>query len=102
MAWPTGTGAAALADEAGTPLANALYYVRLLTAEPTWEDLSGLERTLVRLPTDSDEWLHSFLELDGLQGLLDVLSHSLQKASRPRHGGRPLIRTGSMTARCGG
>ena len=56
----------------------------------------------MRLPADSDDWLHSFLELDGLQGLLDVLSHSLQKASRPRHGGRPLIRIGSMTARCGG
>lgn len=55
----------------------ALESVRMLRAEPGVESLAELERTLIRLPSSgSNDWLECFLQLDGLQALLDVLGHS--------------------------
>ena len=38
--------------------------------------LLALQQTLRALPSADDGWLDSFLALDGMQALLDVLSHS--------------------------
>ena len=59
---------------------SALSHVRALAAEPSAETLGALQRTLSQLsPARSSAdaaWLESFLALDGVQAVLDVLSHS--------------------------
>ena len=60
-------------------IGSALEHVRALSASPSAADLAELQRTLTHLPTPDDGWLDSFLALDGVQALLDVLSHSQQQ-----------------------
>lgn len=54
---------------------NALMLVQSLRADPKIETLVNLERTLISV-SSSASWLESFLKLDGIGALLDVLSHS--------------------------
>ena len=69
--------------ESAAALGSALQHVRALSAEPTPESLGALQRTLHQLPSNDDGWLESFLALDGLQALLDVLAHSQQQQPPP-------------------
>ena len=64
-------------------IGSALSHVRALSATPSAASLGELQRTLGRLPIADDGWLDSFLALDGMQALLDVLSHSLQQQQMP-------------------
>ena len=70
-------------DESSVAIGSALQHVRALGASPSAETLGALQHTLGRLPASDDGWLESFLALDGLQALLDVLSHSQQQQQPP-------------------
>jgi hypothetical protein len=62
---------------------SALSHVRALSATPTADTLGALQHTLSQLAANDDGWLDSFLALDGMQALLDVLSHSQQQQAPP-------------------
>ena len=62
-------------------LSSAMLCVRVLRAAPTSKSLAMLERTFARLPMNND-WLDSFLDLDGMQALIDVLSHTLARTTK--------------------
>ncbi|KAL1529439.1 hypothetical protein AB1Y20_000387 [Prymnesium parvum] len=73
----------AAADAGLTPtISSALHYVRLLQAEPARESLQELEGALRSLPDAEDGWLESFVALDGVHALLDVLSFSLSHTAQ--------------------
>eukprot|EP00965_Chrysotila_dentata_P231043 6198118-Pleurochrysis_carterae.AAC.6 len=57
-------------------LSGALRCVRLLRANPGEDSLLDLERTLHRLP-DANDWLRSFLALDGVQATTSPAGASL-------------------------
>ena len=63
--------------------AVSLQHVQALRGEVEAESLFDLLRTLHALPANAGGWLDSFLELDGMQALLDVLSLSQQQQPAP-------------------
>ena len=64
-------------EEQSAVIGTALHHVRNLGAEPGPASLTELLRALRALPPADDGWLDSFLALDGMQALLDVLSLSV-------------------------
>ncbi len=69
-------GATAGAEEQSAVIGSVLQHVQALRGEVEAESLFELLRTLHALPANDGGWLDSFLELDGMQALLDVLSLS--------------------------
>ena len=81
-----GSRRGATAGEQGAERAvvgSVLQHVQALRGEVEAESLFELRRTLHALPANAGGWLDSFLELDGMQALLDVLSLSQQQQPAP-------------------
>ena len=76
-------GATAGAEEQSAVIGSVLQHVQALRGEVEAESLFELLRTLHALPANAGGWLDSFLELDGMQALLDVLSLSQQQQPAP-------------------
>jgi len=76
-------GATAGAEEQSAVIGSVLQHVQALRGEVEAESLFELLRTLHALPANDGGWLDSFLELDGMQALLDVLSLSQQQQPAP-------------------
>ena len=80
-----GSRRGATAGEQGAERAvvgSVLQHVQALRGEVEAESLFELLRTLHALPANAGGWLDSFLELDGMQALLDVLSLSQTATAR--------------------
>ncbi|KAL3896051.1 MAG: hypothetical protein SGPRY_013361 [Prymnesium sp.] len=78
---------------------DALKHVQSLRADPAMDNLSSLEQTLINVSSDAS-WLDTFLKLDGIGALLDVLSHSQSRFTQ--HASEEQLQARWLCARGGG